>query len=229
MSFFTSDPKYVFFSYRRADAGKLIQRIHEVSVGIVCMSWDQSLLVPGLAWKPQLEKAIVQADTFVFIISPGFLDSLAEDSPSPTCAWELKCALEHEKDIVPVMWESSDNLHRLPEAVSKLHFVNFEDYRISGLTDEAAFARAWDRLMLGINGRESVWLDEAQRWYDKLDDWKRSECHPDFLLTNMEMKEFEHFLRTTPPRSAHVLDHPLMWRFIRVNRIKWETPGGSRF
>jgi hypothetical protein len=192
------------------------------------MQWDKEFLVPGLEWRPQLAQVIARADVFVFIISPGSLASFAEQSSHPTCAWELNSALEQGIDVVPVLWESSPDIYRLPTAVSNLHWVSFEEYRISGFTDESAFAMAWDRLMLGINGDESTWVDESMEWYDKLDEWREGEYHPDFLLTEDEMRKFENFLRRTPPSCAHILDHPLMTRFIRVNRGKWKSSGGLR-
>jgi len=228
MSMYSSDQKYVFFSYRREDAEHLVKRIQQMSLGIICMKWDSSLLIPGVAWQLQLEQEIARSDAFVFVISPGSVASFADHSSHPTCAWELRCAMELGIDVVPVLWESPKDLHLLPTEVSNLHWVSFEDYRTSGLTDDNAFNFAWDRLMLGLNGNEAAWMDDSLEWYDKLSAWRDHDEHADFLLSEDEVRDLESFLRRTPPRCAHVLDHPEMTRFIRVNRVRWKLPRGRR-
>ena len=216
------DHKYVFFSYKRDESGALVHWIQKFSLDVICMNFDLAFLVPGKPWKPQLEEFIARSDVFVFIISPGSVASFSEHSDHPTCAWELNTALRMGKDIIPVFWGPVSDHRQLPAVLSELHYVDFERFRISDLSDESAFGFAFDRLRLGIYGDENAWADESMEWYNKLEAWRRTEYHEDMLLTESEMRKFETFLRRTPPKQAHILDHPLMMRFIRLNRNKWD-------
>ena len=210
--------KTIFVSYSKEDAGALVTKIWEFALGKLNVQYDDGFMVPGANWRTQIEKRIARADAFMFIISSGSVLSFSESSTSPFCAWEAECAIRLQKNIIPVLWEETPDIDLLPSEISDLHRVSFQEYRLSNFKDENSFGIAFDRLWLGLHAEEALWSSESREWYKRLEDWLENNEHVDFLLSELEMRKFELFLSKTPQSMGHIMDHPEMKRYIRINR-----------
>ena len=231
MSLFTADEKSVFFSYKRRDCEHVVKQIADHRFFQRCFypKWDLWDLAHGVSWRPQLQQLIEQCDYFLFFISPGSLEAFKPESPEPVCRWEVEVALEDGVNIVPVIWEVTDNIRLLPGAVLERKPIDLQSLRQTQSIDGKLLDRVHDEMLDIILGDNSVWLDESMRWYDSLDDWRESGESEDFLLSEPEMIEFERFLRRANADVAHVLEEPHIKRFIRLNRVRWGRQKKGRF
>ena len=91
----------VFISYSRNDlafADQLRVALQGFGFGVTI---DRDDITGGDAWKKRLSDLIRDADTVVFVLSPS-------SANSPTCAWEVKQALDDGKRILPVLCRALD-------------------------------------------------------------------------------------------------------------------------
>src|SRR3954464_3815585 len=88
----------VFISYSRRDKG-FVMRLYDALDAAGRTAWvDWEGIPPSAQWRTEIESAIVSADAFVFVVSPS---SVA----SEICAQEAGIAAEHQKKIIPLVWE----------------------------------------------------------------------------------------------------------------------------
>ena len=108
----------VFISYSRRDAqafadelagGLEFQGAFEVGL-------DRRSIVEGEDWKKRLGALIADADTVVFVVSPG-------SARSEICKWEVNEATKLSKRILPVLWLAPQEGQRVTERIAELHYT----------------------------------------------------------------------------------------------------------
>ena len=112
------DPR-VFLSYSRRDAGAA----EWLRLALREQGFDAYLdvhdIAPGEAWQDRLHNLISTAEKIVFLISP---DAVA----SEICAWEVDCAEQLGKTILPVVLRETQD-DSIPKRLGRLNFVFMRD------------------------------------------------------------------------------------------------------
>ena len=125
----------IFFSYARNDqdaVDTLVQHLDSLSHTV----WFDKELSGGQPWWEHVLAEIQRCDTFVFGMSPGSLDSYA-------CKLEYTYAYDLGKTIVPILLADGVSVGLLPEALSKIQFV---DYRLQDSQAVISLVRALQNL-----------------------------------------------------------------------------------
>jgi TIR domain len=107
----------VFISYSREDldfADQLAAALD--SSGFECFI-DREGISGGEAWKRRLGNLISEADTVVFVLSPG-------SARSETCNWEVEEAARLNKRILPANWRPLEGLSP-PPRLQELNYIFF--------------------------------------------------------------------------------------------------------
>jgi hypothetical protein len=107
-----------FVSYSRADLIHVISVVSALRQAGIETWIDIENLKPGERWKEAIEAALVQADAMIFCLSPLSLES----------AWtsvELKCALERDVKVIPLMMQRVKH-ELLPPPIRDRHILDME-------------------------------------------------------------------------------------------------------
>ena len=109
----------VFVSYSRRDSdfvGRVVRSIEEGGKEV----WlDTEGIVDGEVFPPAIRRAIEQADTFLFVITPAAVES-------PFCASEVDHASDLHKRIVPVLREPVPD-DQLPAEIRDRNWIPFTE------------------------------------------------------------------------------------------------------
>jgi hypothetical protein len=128
----------VFISYSRVD-GTFAKKLRSALIARGFEAYlDEEDILPGEPWRQRIDGLILAADAVVFVMSPS---SIA----SEMCTWEVGRALELKKSLTPLYWCVVPN-HAVPGGLSERHYVFFDAYERSGMSDEAAFEASLAKL-----------------------------------------------------------------------------------
>ena len=198
----------VFISYSRQSDPEFVDRLSAALEARGQDVWvDRAGIFPSTPWRPEIEQAILEAHSFVFVISPS---SVASDY----CRAELDRATGLGKRIVPIL-ASATPLESIPPELAALHFLSFTDYQVSGLEDGGGFERQVDRLVEVLSTDiESLHLQtrlltQSTRWTQQNED--RS-----LLLRGRELDASERWLDEQNAQGRLVL--PDQQRLVRESR-----------
>jgi len=171
----------VFVSYSRRDSdfvGRVVRSIEEGGKEV----WlDTEGIVDGEVFPPAIRRAIEQADTFLFVITPAAVES-------PFCASEVDHASDLHKRIVPVLREPVPD-DQLPAEIRDRNWIPF--------TERDPFEASMERLLTALD-RDPAHLREHTRWLVKAIEWEREGRDRGFLLRGSELKAAEAWLATVP-------------------------------
>ena len=103
------------------------------------ISFDPDTTINEDDWKTLVGDLIADADTVLFVVSPDSLQA---------CSWEMNCAHEYAKRIVPVVCQSLDGI-RMPDVLSG---VKLDDFNRA-----ASFSSGFSAL-LGLLASDIDWL-----------------------------------------------------------------------
>jgi WD40 repeat protein len=195
----------VFISYSRHSETALVDRLQGAlaSRGLDC--WvDREDIFPSSPWRVEIERAVLEAHAFVFVISP-------ESVVSVYCRAELERAVTFGKRLVPVIARevSADSV---PPELSELQFISFTE---STAGDDEGFVRQVGLLVEALSTDiEAVHfhtrlLTQAERWAQESND--RS-----LLLRGLELTEAEKWLDEQASAGHPVL--PQQQRLVRQSR-----------
>ena len=108
----------IFISYRRDGGEFLGKMLHERLTAMgYSVFYDVEGLNPG-HFNTQLLDVIVSCTDFLLILSPGALDRC--DNPGDWVYQEIACALQNEKNLIPVMMRNFQWPENLPAALQEL-------------------------------------------------------------------------------------------------------------
>ena len=152
------DPR-VFLSYSRRDAGAA----EWLRLALREQGFDAYLdvhdIAPGEAWQDRLHNLISTAEKIVFLISP---DAVA----SEICAWEVDCAEQLGKTILPVVLRETQD-DSIPKRLGRLNFVFMRDDKersknLNALVEALSLDLSWEREKARITDDALAW-DRAGR------------------------------------------------------------------
>ena len=167
----------IFISYSRRDKAfvrALFSALSKLN-RTIWIDWED--IAPAVDWRKNIYKGIENGNKFIFVISP---DSVA----SSNCLDEVKHAVKHGKQLVPVLCRetSSGQLH--PE-LAKFQIISF--------CGDVSFEFALEKLLEAIDTD----LEHAQT-YTRLrlraEEWGRNNQHESFLLRGTELATAEQWL-----------------------------------
>lgn len=139
----------LFVSYRRADTQEIAERLYErlaEQFGASNVFMDRADIEHGERWRDEVTRQITAADMFVVLIGPTWLETLrARAKQDDVLRSELSSALEHKKQIIPVLVDGTTMPYpdQLPPEVRAL-----TEFQALPLTAETL-----DRAMLSLLGR----------------------------------------------------------------------------
>ena len=181
----------VFISYSRKDI-EFARLLHDqLAAANFQPMLDQTDIAPGEAWQDRLSKLILQADAFVFCVSPN-------SAASKICHWEVDESQRLAKRLVPVVVDPVDT-GDLPEAVNKLNFIFFSS---------ESFDDAFNKLQSALNS-DLVWQRQHTKIAELADEWENKKRSKSRLLFGQTLSEAESWVahqpeNTVPPSSSQL-------------------------
>ena len=198
-----------FISYSRRDS-EFVRRLAAALGERGKTVWlDVDDIAPASRWSDELKAAILQAEAFVFVMSP---DSAA----SPECAKELEYAVALNKRIVPVHFEQTD-VATLDIELATRNWIP----QVGLFTDN--FTDSVDTLIRAIE-TDLDWVHQHTLWLGKALEWEEHSDDASFLLRGSELDAAEQWLAgqagKTPPATALHQRFVLESRRASVRRLR---------
>jgi len=129
--------KRIFISYGHDDAGDLAFKLEDNLTGLGHTIWiDKTRIRSGKSWEEQIEKAILEHDVFVALMSPH-----AIRRPDGVCLDEISMARYSGRKIIPAMVANC----RPPLGIFRLDWVDFQQWQ-----SPARYSEALGRLLGAI-------------------------------------------------------------------------------
>src|SRR5262249_5294803 len=108
----------VFISYSRTDSSEFADELVAfLEIAGFAPFLDRRDITHGEDWEARLGALIQQADTVVFVISPGAVRS-------ERCSWEVAKTMALSKRLVPVIFKPASDA--LPDQLRQLNFIHFD-------------------------------------------------------------------------------------------------------
>ncbi len=191
-----------FISYSRKDIA-FAKIIHESLQSSQLDTWiDWQDIPPNADWFAEIEEAIEQADTFIFIISPHSVDS-------EICSREIAHAEENNKRLIPIVISDIDP-QAVPANLQPLNWIFFKE-------EDRKYAKALKDLLDAIQ-LDQPWLKAHTRIQNRALEWERGEQESGYLLHGADLQDAENWLAQAsgknPPPTA------LQTQYILVSRAQ---------
>jgi WD40 repeat protein len=166
----------VFISYAREDKA-FVTRLHETLRLDGRTAWvDWEGIPPSAQWRLAIEAAIINGQSFVFVISTS-------SAASTVCAEEAAIAQQHNKKIIPLVLEEVEHA-QLPEAIASRQWIFA---RPSEVFDAAV------RELLTAMDTDLDWVHAHTRLLDRALRWSADRERAS-LLEGHELDDAEAFL-----------------------------------
>lgn len=193
------DELKVFISYSRRDALDFVDRLqaalakHGVDAYV-----DREDIGKGEEWWERIEQLITDADTVIFIMTPG-------SAQSEICHREVAFAERVKKRFLPVIAADVTGLS-VPPAVARLNYIFFVENRNAGAS--GSFDQAVAELTAALN-TDIAWIREHTRIGTLAHRWEKRDRPDEMLLRGAELAGGETWLTGRPknapdPTSAHI-------------------------
>lgn len=155
----------VYVSYCGADLGFTDELIRGLQAdGRFEVSVDPDCTIDEDDWKSLIGTLIADADAVVVVLSPD---------AAPSCGWEIECAQQHSKRIVPVLCRPLGSTG-IPDGLAGLKILRFDN---SGASQRPL------RALVQTLTANTQWLREHTRLLAHARMWERSSRSNDLLLT----------------------------------------------
>ena len=191
----------VFISYSRKDSEAFADELAgglEFQGGFE-VSLDRHSIVEGEDWKNRLGSLIADADTMVFIISPG-------SAASPICQWEVDEAVRLSKRILPVLWIAPEEKQPVPHQLSALNYTRYDGGR--------SFIAGLKALATALN-TDLPWLREHTRLLARALEWERASRIENRMLTGSDVTEAKRWAAQRPKGAPELTG--LHMEYIRAS------------
>lgn len=202
----------LFISYSRKNnefVGRLIAGLEAKGVGL----WfDQEDIDQGRKWWDEVRRGIIEANAFVFVISP---DSLR----SQVCHWELAFARQHNKRIIPFLIDDQVVTPSLANELQELTWRNPEGEQVKAAENWASlqsinfivakrFTPTCFDQVVGVARADFEYIDAHKRFLVRAHEWELKGKKPAFVLTGGDLKEAQAWLTASsqkepPPLALH--------------------------
>jgi len=167
-----------FISYSRKDIAfaKIVNETLESSELETWIDWQD--IPPSADWFAEIEEAIEQADTFIFIISPTSVES-------EVCSREIAHAEKNNKRLIPIVIDDIDP-QCVPNTLLPLNWIFFKE-------EDREYAQALENLITAIT-LDQPWLKKHTRIQNRALEWARSEYQRGYLLHGADLEDAEVWL-----------------------------------
>lgn len=179
----------VFISYSRKDAGFADDLVAGLQACGFEAYIDREDIAPGEAWETRLSGLIAEADTVVYVISPGSVSS-------PQCHWEVTETLRLSKRLLPVVWAPVAEAD-IPKELSRLNFVFFDGGK--------SFARGLAELA-GALRVDAGWIREHSRIGGLARRWDARGRPEEALLRGAELDHARDWAAARPHSAPELTD-----------------------
>jgi TIR domain len=199
----------VFISYSREDldfADQLAAALD--SSGFECFI-DREGISGGEAWKRRLGNLISEADTVVFVLSPG-------SARSETCNWEVEEAARLNKRILPANWRPLEGLSP-PPRLQELNYIFFyKEPKVPG----SGFGTGLASLVAALN-TDFDWLREHTRYLQRSIEWDKGGRPANRLLSGNDILDAKAWVARRPKGAPEPT--ALQLDFIRASEGEAEA------
>ena len=189
----------VFVSYSRRDT-EFVRRLVE---GLQARGKDVWLDTEGIrdgeVFPAAIRLAVEGSNAFVLVISP---DSIA----SSFCDQEVDHALEHHKQIVPLVYRQVAD-RELPEPIRVRNWIPFET--------ADGFDAGLERLVRALD-TDLEWTEQHTRWLLKSREWEREGRDSSLLLRGAELGAAERWLADAAGKDPEPT--PVQREYVLVSR-----------
>lgn len=195
----------IFISYRRTDVEFVKQLDQALREGgrDVWVDWED---IPPAStdFKDDIIRGIQEADVFVAVLSPDYLES------TYCVDLELGYALELQKRIIPVVYRKFDD-KPIPQGIGHINWVFFTPHA----GQRNAFEQAFPRLVAAID------VDLAHtRTHTRLTvqakEWDKNGRHNSYLLDGVQIEAADAWLAEATTKQPHATE--LLVDFINTSR-----------
>lgn len=205
----------IFISYSRRNKAFVEQVVAGLQARGVDPWFDREDIPKGAEWWREIQRGIIGANAFVFMITP---DSLR----SEVCQWELAYALENSKKIIPVMHVDVFKVDGLLDEIQGHHWKTPEGKDVQTSQNwqtlghiNFIFLQETDDLNAGVEDilntarTDLEYIDLHTRLLRRALLWDEKKRSPGYLLNGGEVTEAESWLaagynKIPPPRDLQV-------------------------
>lgn len=195
----TADELKVFISYSRHDALDFVDRLqpalaqHGVDAYV-----DREDIEKGEEWWARIEQLVTEADTVIFVMTPG-------SANSAVCQREVDFAESRKKRFLPVIAADITG-QSVPPAIARLNYIFFIENRNAGASGN--FEEAVGELT-GALKTDIAWIREHTRIGALAHRWEERGRPDEMLLRGAELSGAETWLSNRPknapePTGAHI-------------------------
>lgn len=156
---------------------------------------DREQIEKGEEWWARIEQFITDADTIVFVLSPGSADSAV-------CKDEVAFAERLNKRFVPIIARDLEG-REVPAALARLNYVFFIPNAAVGATGD--FHAAVADLVRALE-TDIPWIREHTRLGGLAERWEARKRPGDLLLRGAELNAAETWLTTRPEKAPDPTD-----------------------
>lgn len=193
------DELKVFISYSRRDALDFVDRLQPALAGHGIDAYvDREDIEKGEEWWERIEQLITDADTVIFVMTPG-------SANSEICHREVDFAERRKKRFLPVIAADITG-QTAPPAIARLNYIHFIENRNAGASGN--FDESVAELTEALN-TDIAWIREHTRIGALAHRWEKREQPDEMLLRGAELAGAETWLTSRPrnapgPTRAHI-------------------------
>ena len=191
----------VFISYSRKDSDFARQLNDRIQMSGKTTWFDQESIAAGTDFAAEIYKGIESSDNFLFVISPGSVES-------PYCADEVEYAYKQGKRFVTVLYKAvePDTLH---PSLASVQWIDF--------SQRSKFDIAFSELIRTLDtDREHV--QAHTKWQNTALEWKAKNETSDLLLRGSAFSVAELWLDTAIKEHKSPLPTKAQKEFIEASR-----------
>ena len=168
----------VFISYSRRDK-EFVQKLDGDIGALGLDTWVDWENIPLTSdWWAEIERGILNADAFAFIISP-------DSASSQVCNREIQTAVDNHKRLVPILYRETNPGPPLHEKISAHNWVYMRN-------DEEMKNNLPD--MLKVVNTDLEWVQNHTRLLQRAVEWEREGQNNSFLLRGDDLSKAETWL-----------------------------------
>jgi len=185
----------IFISYSRSDLA-FVDRLQVALAAYGIQAFvDRQQIEKGEAWWARIRQLIIEADTIVFVLSPGSVTS-------PVCRDEVTFADKLNKRFVPIVARELEG-HDVPAELARLNYIFFIPNPAAGASGN--FEEAVGGLCRALE-IDIPWIREHTRLGALAERWEARNRPADLLLRGAELNAAETWLTTRPSKAPDPTD-----------------------
>lgn len=185
----------VFISYSRQDMAFVDRLQQALAAHDIEAFVDRAHIEKGEEWWARIKQLVTEADTIVFVLSPGSVDS-------KICHDEVAFAEKLNKRFVPIVARDLEG-RSVPAALARLNYTFFIPNPTGGT--DGAFEGAIQDLIRALE-TDIAWIREHTRLGALAERWEGRKRPRDLLLLGVELRAAEIWLTTRPEKAPDPTD-----------------------